>query len=338
MFKIIKTLKRKIEEEIVKINNTQKNIEEKIELSFKKRHEKLIEEEQKLKLELNIKINEIKGELKEYLRKSNTIISSGENIHKAIENYQNLNNEIKTLCYISELNKSEETIKDFLKERIKNLNISINFDSSLNYENYYFNGIPIPKDVKVEREEDKIFVSWDIDDSLIKNSDMNNMKFSVIIKGSLFDSIYETKDKYIYINKYFSNKEYEIKVRTSIAGCHSDWSNLKKIKFDRKEGLNPFENNEIINGNQKDIIPNNDDKNEGLINRNNNNQRQKIAFDKANDNYQIISIFDNENIPEKSIFENNNLFEIKNPFLLSKSSDIFNLDNKDQRETLFQIK
>ena len=338
MFKIIKTLKRKIEEEIVKINNTQKNIEEEIELSFKKRHEKLIEEEQKLKLELNIKINEIKGELEEYLRKSNTIISSGENIHKAVENYQNLNNEIKTLCYISELNKSEETIKDFLKERIKNLNISINFDSSLNYENYYFNGIPIPKDVKVEREEDKIFVSWDIDDSLIKNIDMNNMKFSVIIKGSLFDSIYETKDKYIYINKYFSNKEYEIKVRTSIAGCQSDWSDLKKIKFDRKEGLNPFENNEIINGNQKDIIPNSDDKNEGLINRNNNNQRQKIAFVKANDNYQIISIFDNENIPEKSIFENNNLFEIKNPFLLSKSSDIFNLDNKDQLETLFQIK
>ena len=168
---------------------------------------------------------------------------------------------------------------------------------------------------------------------------MNNMKFSVIIKGSLFDSIYETNDKYIYINKYFSNKEYEIKVRTSIAGCHSDWSDLKKIIFYSKEGLNPFESDEIINVNQKDIIPINLDKNKELINGNNNkNQRQKIALDRVNNNYQIISIFDNENAPEKSIFENNNLFEIKNPFLLSKSSDIFNINNKVQCETLFQFK
>ena len=259
------------------------------------------------------------------MRKSNNIILSCENINKAIGNYQNQNNEIKTLCYISEINKNEETAKDFLKNRIKTINISINFDSSLNYENYYFNGIPIPKEIKAEKEEDKLLISWDIDDSLLKDIDINNVKFSVVIKGSLFDSIYETSDKYIYIKKYFSNSEYEIKVRTLIEGCCSNWSEVKKIKFDRNKELNHLGKNNINNKNQKDIIPNNDEKKKSHISSNINNK-------------EYLSIFDNKNVPEKSLFANNNLFEIKNPFLLSKCSDIFKLNNNDQCETLFQSK
>ena len=39
------------------------------------------------------------------------MILSGEKIHKAVQNFQHLNNEIKTLFYISELNKNEEMMR-----------------------------------------------------------------------------------------------------------------------------------------------------------------------------------------------------------------------------------
>ena len=185
MFKSMKNLKRKIEEEIEKINNSQEKIEEEITLSFKKKHLELEEKEKKLRLELNTKVNNIKEELEDYLKKTNNMLLSLNKTQELIQNNENKNNEIKTLYYISEINKGEETAKDFLKKKIKNLNISMYLDNSaIFYENYYFNGIPIPKYVKVEEKEKKLYISWNIDDSMIKDIDIKNIKYSVSIKDN----------------------------------------------------------------------------------------------------------------------------------------------------------
>ena len=90
-------------------------------------------------------MNNIKEELEDYLKKTNNMLLSLNKTQELIQNNENKNNEIKTLYYISEINKGEETAKDFLKKKIKNLNISMYLDNSeIFYENYYFNGIPIP--------------------------------------------------------------------------------------------------------------------------------------------------------------------------------------------------
>ena len=153
-------LKLKLEKEIEKLNNSHKKIDEEISLSFKKRHLELDEEEKKLKLELNTKVNRTKEELKHlllklqkilFLLKLQKILSSCERTNEALESYEINNDEIQSLYLISMIHKNEEKAYEFLKKKIYNLNISMNYRyTEPIYETYYFNGIPIPKDIKTE--------------------------------------------------------------------------------------------------------------------------------------------------------------------------------------------
>ena len=57
-------------------------------------------------------------------------------------------NMIKTLSYVSKINKSQKEIDILTKELMKNIKISfIEEESKIKYEEYYFNGIPIPKNI-----------------------------------------------------------------------------------------------------------------------------------------------------------------------------------------------
>ena len=85
IFQKAKNLKLKIEKEIEKIDGTYKNIENEIILSFKKQHIELEEKEKNLKLELNLKMNQIKDELEKNLEISNIIILSCEETNKIIK-------------------------------------------------------------------------------------------------------------------------------------------------------------------------------------------------------------------------------------------------------------
>ena len=227
-----------IEEEIENINNSHEKITKEITSYFEEEHRKLNEREEKLKYELDLKVTEIKDELEKYFRESSNILLSYERLSKAMKNYEKNKNicEIKTLCYISKINSiNNETITLF-KKPIKNLEISFYDNNTLNYKEYYFNGIPIPKNIKTEEINNEIKISWDLDDLRIKNFDNKNIKYSLKIKDDMFNCLnYEVSETKILINEYKENVDYEVNVRALINGSSGDWSKTIKFKIDQKK-------------------------------------------------------------------------------------------------------
>ena len=113
-----KEIKAKIEEEIEKTDKLCEETFDKITSAFENQHKILNEKEEKMKKELDEKVEEIKNKFEKFLLESNEIISSCEKMIKSIEvNDGKYNNEIKTICYISEINKNNEKVNNFLKNR-----------------------------------------------------------------------------------------------------------------------------------------------------------------------------------------------------------------------------
>ena len=146
------------------------------------------QKENNIKLQLNNKFKEIKDELEKYLYESNQTLISCYKILQANENYEinSINNsKIKTLYYISEIHKNNEISKKFLLKPIKNLDIYFDIsNNSLNFKDYYINGIPIPKNISINNIiSKKIDISWDLDYYYIKGFDIDNIKYLIEIKN-----------------------------------------------------------------------------------------------------------------------------------------------------------
>ena len=125
----------------------------------------------KLKLNLESKVKEIKEQLNRSLASSNLISYSYETNQEKFEKYvlNKNNNTIKTLYYISEIDKICRKAKVFCQIKIRNINISYNSNlDTLDYKDYYFNGIPIPKNITFKTIGKQLLISGDIDDSMDK--------------------------------------------------------------------------------------------------------------------------------------------------------------------------
>ena len=179
----------------------------------------------------------MKNELEDYLTKLKIILSSCEDTFKAIDNYEKKRDELKDLYYLALVQKNKEKVKEFLKEKIQNKFFCVKSDSYLSYDTYYFNGIPIPTDLKVEQKGKQLYISWDIDDSIIKGDDIKNIKYNILIKGNTFDSDKETENKYFYFDNCRKNTNYEIKVRSVINYCYTEWSEIKTFKYENETEL-----------------------------------------------------------------------------------------------------
>ena len=341
IFLKVKNLKLKIEKEIEKINNSCKKVEDEITFSFKKQYSELDEKEKNIKLGLNLRVYQIKDELEKYLDNSKNILLSCEKTLDIAKKYEKKNNNnIKTLYFISEINKSNEKAKEFIIKKIKNLDISLRYDSYVNYDEYCFNGVPNPKNIDVEKKGDKLFISWDIDDSIIKYINIDNIKYSVTVNniGSIFDFKEETDNKYIYYKDNEISKEYEIKVRTLLEGYCSEWSIIKKSKIEVAPIINIFADN-----NQKNSLPSlfsQPKQTENLFGNifdNKQNKKNELFGSKENKNENknpFIIEDNNKNTQEKSIFELP-LFKSKNS-LFSSGNNIFN-NNTNQGRGIFGI-
>ena len=92
---------------------------------------------------------------------------------------------MKTLCYISEIQKANSKAKDLLEKPIKNIDIEYNplYKYELYYKYYYFSGIPVPSDIEVHKKEGQPYITWDIGDIRIKNYDKENIKYFIEIEG-----------------------------------------------------------------------------------------------------------------------------------------------------------
>lgn len=354
----IKNMKLKIEEETEKVDNSYQKIENEITLSFKKQHLELDDTEKKLKLELKVKVNQIKNELKDYLAKLKNILISCEKTYEMVEKYEKKsNNDIKTLYYISEINKNEEKAKDFFIKKIRNSDISFLSDKYIFYEDYYFNGIPIPKNIKAEKKEGKLYISWDLDDSIIKRIDFKNISYSIILKSKdlLLGHISEiTNNKYYYYDNYNENYDYEIKVRTVLDGCYSDWSVIKKCKIEGQSKPNIFLNNNSqknslfsIKNNDNNISNNisNQSFQSGYLFGNNIYNNTNIVgglFGDIGDKNKIFSTNDNKNNNQENSFLKLPLFDNNSSNNIFSSNfkfpRIFESNNNQKKcEGFFQI-
>ena len=122
---------------------------------------------------------------------------------------------------------------------MKNLKISfIEDESIIKYEDYYFNGIPIPKDIEFQEVGAKSFkVLWNIDETNINilNIDKKEIKYKIEMKkensNEDFNQIYEgNENNYVVNDKLEKNTNYEIKLCSVYKGINSHWTEIHKIK------------------------------------------------------------------------------------------------------------
>ena len=237
MFKKAKDIKSNIKEEIKKLNASYDKLIEEINASFKEQHLILNEKENKIKSELGSKVNEVKKELEKFLIESNDILIICERTFNAINYYDKKNNKnvIQTLYYISEIHKTEQNTKNYFRKPISNLDISYNnLFNIITYNYYCFSGCPIPKDINIEKTEDKIFISWDIGIMKKRDLDINKIKFFVHIENEGITTVYQTYEKCILLNQneFKMKKDNEVKILTIIEKYSGKWSEPKKFKID----------------------------------------------------------------------------------------------------------
>ena len=234
-------LKNKIEKEISEIDKLYEKVEKETSKSFESKHEKLIKEEKELKDKLQIEVTKTKEKLEEFLSLANKLIKNYEKINKGIKTLEkDEKNMIKNLTYISKLNKNKKEINKFLQSLMMNLKISFKEEkNNIEYEQYYFNGIPSPKDIEFKDINSSNFkIAWKIDDFNILNIDKKQIKYKVEIKeenkDDNFKKIYEGNDTNCFIDKLNRNTNYEIRICSLYNDnnkiVNSLWSEIRKVK------------------------------------------------------------------------------------------------------------
>ena len=182
-------------------------------------------------------MTKIKEKLEYYLSESNNKIKLGERINKGIKKLENedKNNIIKILSYVSKANKTEKQMKNLFKELIKNIKFIYEEEkSNIKYEEYYFNGIQIPKNIQIKDITNTSFnISWNIDNINILNIDNNKIKYIIEIRKEKekYEKIYEENNNNYLINNLLKNTNYELRI-CSIYNNEliSSWSEILKIK------------------------------------------------------------------------------------------------------------
>ena len=231
----IDNLKNSIQNEMIEIDKRYENIDNQVTKSYKIKIEKLIKEENDLKEKLKTEVTKVKEKLENYLSQINNLSKICEKIKKGMKIMENEEerNMIKTLSYVSKINKSQKEMDILTKELMKNIKISfIEEESKIKYEEYYFNGIPIPKNIEIKEIGSNSFkIFWKLEDLL--NIDKNKIKYNIEIRkeNEKFKKIYEdNNNNYLVNNNLEKNTNYEIRICSIYEGARSNWSEIKKVK------------------------------------------------------------------------------------------------------------
>ena len=232
-------IKDNIENEITNINNTYDKVYKEVTECFIKKHEKLIKEENELVEKLQNEVTKIKEKLEIYLSQANQVLKSTERISKGIKSIENDNkNIIKILTYVSKINKNKKDINKLKRQLIKNTKISFKEDeTNIKFDDYYFNGIPSPKNIQFKDIIAFSFIiMWNIDNINLINIDKNKIKYKVEIKEKTenkleeFKEIYEGENNNCIIDNLKRNSYYEIKICCFYNDIIGDWSEIKEVK------------------------------------------------------------------------------------------------------------
>ena len=183
------------------INNTYEKIDKETKAFFELKREKLKKEEENLKEQLKTEVTKIKEQLEINTSEVDNLIKINEKLKKGINSLKKEeNNMIKILSYVSKINKNQKEMRKLFQQLVKNLKISfIENESTIKYEEYYFNGIPIPKNIEFKEIGTNSFkVLWNIDNINLINIDKKEIKYKLEIRKENskeeFNQIYEGKD------------------------------------------------------------------------------------------------------------------------------------------------
>ena len=187
------SLKQEIEKEMERINKIYDEANNEITKIYKNKYEKLKKEEEDLRKKIEMEVTKIKENLEIYLLESIEQIKQNEIINKGIKflgDLKELNN-YKTLNYISRINKVNNKMENLLYKNMANLKLNIN-ENNIILDEYYFNGIPCPKNIKYNIDSNifnyNVRISWKIDDNFIN---IDNKKGTFIVEMSKNNSKYK---------------------------------------------------------------------------------------------------------------------------------------------------
>ena len=219
-FQKLSNLKQSIEKEMTEIDKTYEKVDKETTKSYELKREKLKKEEEDLKEKLKNEVTKIKEKLELYLSEVNNLTKFCEKIKKGIASLEKEEKiMIKNLSYVSKINKNQKEMRTLFQKLMKNLKISfIEKESTIKYEEYYFNGIPIPKNIEFKEIGTNSFkVLWNIDNINLINIDKKEIKFKLEIRKENskedFNQIYEGKDNNFFVNnKLEKNTCYEIRI------------------------------------------------------------------------------------------------------------------------------
>ena len=221
-------LKNKIENEINKVNELYENIKNDITKSYIKKHEILINEENELKDNLNNEITKIKEKLEINLSESKNNIKINERIDKGIKKMANEDkNMIKLISYISKINKNKKLFNELMT------NIKIKYEEDkIKYEEYYFNGIPKPKNIEFKDiTSSSLNIFWNID-NINNNNNNEEIKYRIEMRkeNEEFKKIYEGNNNNYLINNLMNDTNYEFIIYSFYNNLIESKSEIYKIK------------------------------------------------------------------------------------------------------------
>ena len=285
MSKEASILKEKIENELTKLTDLEEKISKEMKESFIKQHENLTKIEKELNNDLIKKVTVIKDKLENFISESIEIIKGNEKINKYTQYFEKNREKsnpdiIKTLSYISEIENNNQKVFHFINESMINMNINFNENTNtLEYIDYYFNGISSPINIQLNEENNNIInISWKIDEQFKILGKAYQSKFNIEIidkNNNIYE--FEGKETNIEIRNLIYNEVYEFRIRTIYNNEKGIWSEKKKILKNRYGNFGIFGNAE----------------------QNNNLQVYGVAF-KNKDNYNNNNLFQNNYNIEKS--------------------------------------
>ena len=285
MSKEASILKEKIENELTKLTDLEEKISKEMKESFIKQHENLTKIEKELNNDLIKKVTVIKDKLENFISESIEIIKGNEKINKYTQYFEKNREKsnpdiIKTLSYISEIENNNQKVFHFINESMINMNINFNENTNtLEYIDYYFNGISSPINIQLNGENNNIInISWKIDEQFKILGKAYQSKFNIEIidkNNNIYE--FEGKETNIEIRNLIYNEDYEFRIRTIYNNEKGIWSEKKKILKNRYGNFGIFGNAE----------------------QNNNLQVYGVAF-KNKDNYNNNNLFQNNYNIKKS--------------------------------------
>ena len=228
-------LKNNIENEIKEIDKQYNKVISDISKSFKEKHEKLMKEENELKEKLQLEVTKAKENLEKFWSLSNNEIIIGEKINKGIQKIKNEEKSMmKTLSYVSKINKNQKEMKKLSVSLIKIIKFSYEQNvSSIKFDEFYFNGIPIPKDIQFKNiSYDSLDLMWKIEDMNIIDIKKEDIKYLVEMReeNKKFKKIYEGENSQYSKDNLIPNTNYEFRICCCYKGIQGLWSQIEKVK------------------------------------------------------------------------------------------------------------